>query len=73
MPSETSLTESEQALIDWVNDHDSDILAELKTHVDINTGTANIEGLNEYREILAKDLSKLGFDTRTESSATRRC
>jgi len=69
MPSETSLTESEQALIDWVNDHDSDILAELKTHVDINTGTANIEGLNEYREILAKDLSKLGFDTRTESSA----
>ncbi len=67
-PLDTTLSESEQKLIDWVDARHSDILAELKTHVDINTGTANIAGLNDYRELLAKDLSALGFDTKTVSS-----
>ena len=62
------LTTEEQALVDWVDERADDILQELKVHVDINTGTANIEGLNTYRDLLDKDLVDLGFATQTHSS-----
>jgi len=68
-PIKTQLSNEERRLLDWVDKHSSDILAELKTHVDINTGTANIDGLNLYRDRLEKDLKALGFATRTVSSA----
>jgi len=64
----TALTTQELALIDWVDQRQAEILDELKTHVEINTGTANIEGLNRYRDLLAADLKALGFMTETHSS-----
>ncbi len=68
MAESTSLTTQEKALIDWVDQRKSSILDELKTHVEINTGTANIAGLDRYRNILASDLKELGFEISTHSS-----
>ena len=67
-PLETSLSEHEMALIAWVDERRDAILQELKTHVDINTGTSNIAGLDEYRQLLQNDLIELGFSTETVSS-----
>lgn len=64
------LSVDEQAMVDWVDERADDILRELKAHVDINTGTANVEGLNSYRNLLSKDLEELGFATETHSSET---
>ena len=50
------LNADEQAMIEWIDERADSILQELETHVNINTGTANIEGLNTYRNLLSKDL-----------------
>ena len=55
-PLETQLTEQERALVAWVDEHSSQMLDELKAHVDLNTGTDNIQGLNEYRALLELSL-----------------
>lgn len=68
-PIDVSLTPQDQAMIDWVDQRSDDILAELKTHVDINTGTENITGIDRYRALLKADLEQLGFVTQTHSSA----
>ncbi|MFT4636155.1 MAG: glutamate carboxypeptidase [Arenicella sp.] len=65
----TSLSEQEQQLIAWVDKHQDRILSELKSHVEMNTGTANIAGLDRYRDRLSGDLEALGFTTKTHSSA----
>jgi len=65
---EAVLTDQEQQLIAWVDQRKDKILDELKVHVDINTGTANINGLNQYRDMLSQDLKALGFITQTHSS-----
>ncbi|MFT6408684.1 MAG: glutamate carboxypeptidase, partial [Arenicella sp.] len=65
----TSLSEQEQQLIAWVDNNQDQILSELKAHVEINTGTDNIAGLDQYRNILSADLEALGFTTQTHSSA----
>jgi glutamate carboxypeptidase len=65
---QATLTEQEQQLISWVDKNQDVILSELKSHVEINTGTANIAGLDRYREILSADLEALGFSTQTHSS-----
>lgn len=62
------LSNQELKMIEWVDQHQDEILAELKVHVEINTGTANISGLNQYRQLLSNNLSALGFDTQTYSS-----
>ena len=64
----TTLTPSELRIVDWIDAREAMMLAELKAHVDINTGTANIEGLNRYRAILQHDLSELGFATSEHAS-----
>jgi glutamate carboxypeptidase len=66
---QTILNTQEQRLLAWVDLHHDTILRELKTHVEINTGTANIAGLNQYRDLLDRDLQALGFETQTYSSA----
>jgi glutamate carboxypeptidase len=63
------LSEQELRLISWVDKNQDQILSELKSHVEINTGTANIEGLNQYRDLLSADLEALGFITETHSSS----
>ncbi len=68
MAQDVSLSSQEKDMIAWVERHQDDILDELKTHVDINTGTANIEGLDRYRALLSNDLRALGFETQTHSS-----
>ncbi|MEO0368163.1 MAG: M20/M25/M40 family metallo-hydrolase [Pseudomonadota bacterium] len=64
----TVLTDQEQALVDWVDDRATLLLDELKLHVNQNTGTQNISGLNSYRSLLQQELDKLGFETATHSS-----
>ena len=68
-PAKVKLTSDDRAMIAWVDQHQDEILAELKTHVEINTGTANIEGLNRYRDILEAALNSLGFQTEQRESA----
>ena len=65
---QTVLSDQEKQMIEWVDQHQEDILAELKRHVEINTGTDNLRGLDQYREVLAQDLIKLGFTTKEHSS-----
>lgn len=67
---ETSLSVQEQALANWVDEREQAIVDELRSHVDINTGTANIAGLDRYRNLLDQELSVLGFATQTHSSKT---
>lgn len=67
-PKVLSLTKQEQSMINWIAARQPSILEELSTHVDINTGTANIEGLNFYRELLKKELLDLGFSVEQHSS-----
>ena len=68
-PIETTLSDAERAMVAWVDERDEQILAELSRHVDMNTGTGNIDGLNQYRDLLESELSSLGLSTQTHSSA----
>lgn len=68
-PTETSLSDQEKALISQIDEWQDLILEELQTQVEMNTGTENIEGLNQYRDYLEAELGKLGFATETHSSA----
>ncbi|RBP52711.1 M20 family metallopeptidase [Arenicella xantha] len=67
-PNKTVLSTNEQAMVEWIDGQQANMLAELKAHVELNTGTDNIVGLNQYREILAAELSRLGFTTETVDS-----
>jgi len=53
----------ERQALDWLKQHESNAIDELRRHVEVNTGTLNIEGLDLYRELLAGELKKLGFAT----------
>lgn len=64
-PAETTLTDTEQAMIDWVDGNRQAILDELELHVGMNTGTGNIPGIDAYRDLLRADLDELGFETET--------
>jgi len=64
-----SLSDQEQQMVEWVDERADAILDELKVHVDINTGTANLAGLDQYRDLLEQDLKTLGFSTSRRSSA----
>ncbi len=65
---QTSLSKQEEQLVQWVEQRKDDILDELKRHVDMNTGTGNIAGLDAYRNLLQGELDTLGFNTQTHSS-----
>ncbi|MEM7358446.1 MAG: M20 family metallopeptidase [Pseudomonadota bacterium] len=67
----TSLSAAEEALIDWVSEREEAILEELTSHVNINTGTANIAGLDQYRDLLQAELEALGFATSLHASASK--
>ncbi len=62
------LNSTEQDIIAWVDIHRDAILAELVEHVELNTGTQNITGLDTYRDLLEKDLQALGFNTARHAS-----
>lgn len=69
VPIETSLSKAELAMVAWVDERQELILNELSKHVDMNTGTGNIDGLDQYRNLLETELSSLGLATQTHSSA----
>lgn len=58
------LSVAEKQMVAWIADRQDDILADLKTHVEINTGTENIKGIDRYRELMAAELISLGFSTK---------
>lgn len=66
---DTELTASEQQLVAWVAARKDDILQELEAHVNINTGTENVAGIDAYRDRLAADLAELGFRNKLHNSA----
>ena len=67
-PLQTQLSEQEKRFIGWIAEREAVMLDELKQHVDLNTSTDNIAGLDAYRSILQDQLIALGFETQTISS-----
>lgn len=67
-PTDTTLSSQEEALVAWIDEWQHLILEELELHVGMNTGTDNIEGLDQYRNYLQAELDKLGFTTQIHSS-----
>ncbi len=67
-PIETTLNDVERSMVAWIGEREAEIVSTLRTHVEINTGTENTAGLDQYRDLLAQDLESLGFATRTVSS-----
>ena len=65
----TSLSDSEKQLVTWVEQRKESMLEELTQHVEMNTGTSNVAGLDRYRARLKADLEALGFATSEHSSA----
>lgn len=65
---DTTLSPAETELINWIDSREASILEELTRHVEINTGTENIAGLDTYRELLRENLIELGFETEERSS-----
>lgn len=61
----SSLSDGEKALVAWVDEHQQDILEELRVHVEMNTGTDNVAGIDQYRNVLEGNLQALGFGTET--------
>jgi glutamate carboxypeptidase len=66
---DTQLSDSEKQLVAWVAERKAAILDELAAHVNLNTGTENIAGLDAYRDRLADDLAALGFRNTVRSSS----
>ena len=64
----TSLSAAEQELIAWVDARQDSIVDELRQHVEINSGTDNIYGLDQYRDLLQSELKALGFKTKRHPS-----
>ena len=66
---DTALTAREQVLIDWLEQRHEEILTDLKIHVEMNTSTDNIVGIDAYRRLMAAELQALGFATETHATA----
>ena len=59
----TRLTTHETQLVEWVKSQQSAMRKDLETYVNINTGTLNLKGLNQFRDLLEKELQSIGFET----------
>ena len=59
----TQLSSHERELVEWVQAHQVPMLQDLKTFVNINTGTLNREGLNKLRNLLEQEFQSIGFQT----------
>ncbi|MNG54811.1 Carboxypeptidase G2 precursor [compost metagenome] len=59
-----SLTPDEQALTRYITEHKAEQLQLLETLVNINSGTANIQGVRRTGERLRPEFEHLGFHTR---------
>ena len=61
----TTITADEEALTKWIAGQQDVMLRDLREIVEINSGTLNVEGIDQVREILKTTLAELGFETRT--------
>ena len=64
-PNTTTISPAEMILTDWIGAQQNAMITDLEKIVEINSGTLNSEGINRVRDILSKELSALGFQTRT--------
>ncbi|MCF6292660.1 MAG: hydrolase [Robiginitomaculum sp.] len=54
------ITKSEQRLLDQIDMADSQMIAQVKSWSNINSGSTNIRGLNKQRALIVESFSKLG-------------
>ena len=58
------LSTDEQAIVKYVDAHNSEALALLERVVNINSGTQNFAGVREVGKLFAAEFEALGFETR---------
>ena len=59
-----ALSDDEQAISDWVDQHQEDAIALLAETVNIGSGTMNHEGVRAVGAVMARELNALGLDVR---------
>jgi glutamate carboxypeptidase len=59
-----ALSPQEQALVTYVDAHNTQGLALLETVVNINSGTQNLDGVRQVGDIFRREFDALGFKTR---------
>jgi glutamate carboxypeptidase len=58
------LSDDEQAISDWVDQHQEQAIALLEETVNIGSGTMNHEGVRAVGDVMARELSALNLDVR---------
>src|SRR5215475_334064 len=61
--SEPSLSPQEQALVTYIDAHNTQGLALLETVVNINSGTQSLDGVHHVGDIFKREFDALGFKT----------
>ena len=59
-----ALSDDEQAISDWVDQHQEQAIAILEETVNIGSGTMNHEGVRAVGDVMARELSALNLDVR---------
>ena len=67
IPNATRLSEQERMLVNWIESHQTAMLNDLRTYVDINTGTFNHDGIEKFRDMLEDEFKSIGFETSLKS------
>lgn len=62
VPSAQTLDEREQAIIDWTDAHSDQAIELLEETVNIGSGTMNHRGVRAVGDVMARELTALGFD-----------
>lgn len=62
---EPNLNTQEQALVQWLEPRESEMVELLERLTNINSGSLNKAGVDEITEIFRNELTSLGFSTRT--------
>ena len=65
---DVELSDTEKLMVSWIDSKQKSMVKTLRKHVEHNTGTDNIDGLNQYSSMLQKQLKTLGFKTKKHSS-----
>lgn len=63
-PAHAELSDTESAMVAWIETHEDEGLSLLRRLVDVNSGTMNLEGVTRVGSMLAEELEALGFETR---------
>jgi len=63
LPTTTRLSEHEKKLVVWVHSQQAAMVHDLEAYVNINTGTFNHDGINNFRNMLEVQFKSIGFET----------